>query len=82
MREGKRLRLVGYDYSTGGASRPTALVSRMVTAIKGFSNRDVGQKLWPASFYDHVIRDEGDYRVKWEYIAANPDRWAEDEYYC
>lgn len=40
-----------------------------------------GQKLWQTSFYDHVIRDEADYLTKWNYIAANPAKWAEDEYY-
>jgi len=63
------------------ASRPTELVPRMVAAIKRFSNQDAGQKLWQTSFYDHVIRDEADYLTKWNYIAANPAKWAEDEYY-
>lgn len=64
-----------------GASRPTALVSRMVAAIKRFSNRDMGMDLWQPSFYDHIIRDETDYLTKWNYIDANPARWTEDEYY-
>lgn len=71
----------GENRGAPGASRPTALVSRMVAAIKRFSNQDAGQKLWQSSFYDHVIRDENDYLTKWNYIAANPARWVEDEYY-
>ena len=64
-----------------GASRPTALVSRMVAAIKRFSNRDAGIDLWQPSFYDHIIRDQTDYLTKWNYIDTNPARWTEDEYY-
>ena len=95
MEQRKHPRLKGYDYSQGGAyfvtfctknrrcvlSRPTALVSRMVAAIKRFSNRDMEMDLWQPSFYDHIIRDETDYLTKWNYIETNPARWAEDEYY-
>lgn len=71
----------GETQGAPGASRPTALVSRMVAAIKRFSNRDAGMDLWQTSFYDHIIRDEADYLTKWNYINTNPARWAEDEYY-
>lgn len=65
-----------------GASRPTELVPRMATAVKRFSNRDAGQKLWQPSFCDRVVRNEGDCLTKWNDISATPARWAEDEYYA
>ena len=38
------------------------------------------QSIWQTSFYDHVIRDEADYLVKWNYIEENPIKWVSDEY--
>ena len=40
-----------------------------------------GRPLWQASYHDHIIRDEHDFQLHWEYIDNNPARWAEDEYY-
>ena len=37
-------------------------------------------QFWQRSYYDHVIRDENDYLIRWNYIDGNPSRWAEDEY--
>ena len=60
---------------------PYGLVPRIIAALKRFSNQDAGRNLWQRSFYDHVIRDDADYAVKYNYILDNPRRWAEDEYY-
>ena len=56
-----------------GSARPT--VSRVVSALKRFSNRDAGEAMWQASFYDHVVRGVGDYLTRWNYIDENPARW-------
>lgn len=37
--------------------------------------------LWQNKFYDHIIRDEGDYLTKAQYIENNPAKWIEDKYY-
>ncbi len=63
------------------SSRPTELVPRIIAVLKRFSNQDAGRNLWQRSFYDHIIRDDTDYAVKYNYILDNPRRWAEDEYY-
>ena len=63
------------------SSRPTELVPRIIAALKRFSNQDAGRNLWQRSFYDHIVRDENDYVIRYNYIADNPRRWAEDEYY-
>ena len=39
------------------------------------------KRVWPRSFYDHVIRDEDDYLRIAEYILENPVKWMEDRYY-
>ncbi len=62
-----------------GSSRPT--VSQVITAIKRFTNKETGLKLWQSSFYDHIIRDENDYFTRWNYIDTNPAKWVDDEYY-
>ena len=39
-------------------------------------------KVWQRSFHDHIIRDEQDYILIWEYIDNNPVKWEEDCFYC
>ena len=33
------------------------------------------QKIWQRSFYDHIIRNDWDYREIWQYIDNNPLKW-------
>ena len=33
------------------------------------------KKLWQKSYYDHVIRNEQDFKEIWEYIENNPMKW-------
>ena len=61
------------------ASAPT--VSDAIGALKRLVNRRLGHDIWQRSFHEHVIRNEQDYREIWEYIDANPVKWAEDRYY-
>lgn len=69
-----------------GASRMPratgAIVPSFVSSLKRFTSKNYPCKLWQTSYYDHIIRDEKDYNVRWEYIANNPSRWIEDDYYC
>lgn len=75
------------DSETAGASpRPT--VSEILCAYKSLTTRlynqkfnIAGNKVFQNSFYEHVIRDENDYLVKWQYIDENPRKWDDDEYY-
>lgn len=36
-------------------------------------------RLWQRNFYERVIRDDAELAATREYIAINPDNWAEDE---
>ena len=73
---------VAEEYGAPRSSRPTdALIPKIIAALKTMVNREVGRPIWQSSYYDHIIRDEADYLTKWDYIDANPARWAEDEYY-
>lgn len=48
--------------------------------LKRETTRRCGRSLWQRGYYDHVIRDEADYLIHWNYIETNPARWSEDEY--
>ena len=64
------------------ASAPTDTgVSNLIRSFKTLVSKELGRSIWQRSFYDHIIRDEQDYLVKAEYIATNPARWQEDEYF-
>lgn len=57
-------------------SRPThSLVSRTVSGFKRLCNKEIGENIWQASFYDHVIRNEKDYKTHFRYIEDNPTMW-------
>ena len=38
-------------------------------------------KIWQRSYYDHIIRNEQDYKEVWQYIDGNPAKWQDDELY-
>ena len=54
-------------------------VSRITQQFKGSVTKQVKKSIWQKGFYDHIIRDEYYYQVKWQYIDDNPIKWAEDE---
>ena len=53
-------------------------ISTKIRAWKSMITRSLGKNIWQRSFYDHVIRDEQDYRIRWKYIDDNPTKWAID----
>ena len=61
------------------SSRPT--ISRVIGALKRFTNKDADKDLWQTTFHDHIIRDEQDYLACWQYINDNPAKWTEDKYF-
>ncbi len=72
--------IIRLDYPSGRAMLvPT--VSRIIQQFKGYVSKLVGLPIWQKSYYDHIIRDEYDYFIKWQYIDDNPAKWADDELY-
>lgn len=71
------------DHGASGKPRPTtnAVIPKLISSIKRYTNKQAGFDLWQKSFHDHIIRDEEDYNSHWQYIDENPAKWAEDEYY-
>lgn len=46
--------------------------SKFVSLLKRYCNREYGENIFQASFNDHIIRGEADYKEIWEYINNNP----------
>ena len=60
-------------------------LSEIVRAFKSFSARRInqirntpGQPVWQRNDYEHILRNDDDYRLIHLYIQANPARWPED----
>ena len=71
-------------HAQGSSGTPTPTnetIPALISVLKRLTNRKTGEKLWQRSYYDHVIRNETDYREIWQYIDANPLRWTEDRFY-
>ena len=58
-----------------------AAISQKIRSWKILISKEIGESIWQRSFYDHVIRDEQDYLIRWKYIDDNPAQWASDEYF-
>ena len=57
-------------------SRPThSIISRTVSGFKRLCSKEIGKNIWQTSFYDHVIRNETDYKTHYRYIEDNPIMW-------
>ncbi|MBR6532861.1 MAG: transposase [Clostridia bacterium] len=57
---------------TGGHGDPPLQIQDVIGGFKSFTTHEFGKTLWQRSFYDHVIRNQNDYREIWEYIENNP----------
>lgn len=66
---------------TNGRTLCAPTISRIIKHLKEYVTKQLGEPIWQRSFYDHIIRDEQDYRNKYEYITDNPRRWMEDVYH-
>jgi len=60
------------------SSRPTT-ISQIIGVCKRLINKEIGENIFQTSFNDHIIRDENDYAIKWNYIENNPMKWLEQE---
>jgi putative transposase len=63
------LTLRGGSFISGVVRRAHSAFARMVRAESGPLER-----VWQRRFYDHVIRDENDWREKLAYMHTNPQR--------
>ncbi len=72
---------IGAENGSMWASTPTNTLSNHIRTFKTLVTKEIGECIWQRSFYDHVIRNEAEYRRIWQYIDDNPAGWAEDGYY-
>lgn len=56
-------------------------VSMIVKHLKEAVTKQVGYSVWQKSYYDHIIRNEKDYKEICKYIDSNPQKWALDKYF-
>lgn len=65
------------------SSPPTNTLSKFVSAFKKYTNKEFGNNIWQRGFHDHIIRDEQDYLILWQYVDENPRKWliGKDKYY-
>ena len=61
--------------------RANSACSQFVSTFKRFCNKEYGENIWQARFYDHIIRNREDYKEHMKYIYENPIRWYYDELY-
>ena len=67
-----------------GTPVPTVLnstVSKFVSTLKRFVNKEIGENIFQRSFYDRIIRSRDEYMEICNYIVLNPKNWEMDELY-
>ena len=72
------------EYTAGASPRPTLM--DVVRVYKSYTTRILnekaqtpGRKLFQASFYEHIIRNETAYLECWNYIEGNPGKWLDQK---
>lgn len=63
-------------------NRQTVPISIVINQLKGIVSKQIGHSIWQKLYYDHIIRNDAEYRKIWEYIENNPLKWKLDCYYC
>lgn len=62
----------------GSESEVNFPLSKILQSIKGFSAREINKlrgakgAIWLDESYDRIVRDDGEYLEKWNYIRDNP----------
>lgn len=57
------------------------MIPKFISLFKRYCNREIGYNIFQRSYYDHVIRNEKDYLIHYEYIETNPIKWETDDYF-
>lgn len=64
--------------ASGTAAPYNNEISKFISLIKRYCNKEYNENIWQRSYYDHIIRDKNDYQNIWEYIDTNVLRWQND----
>jgi len=65
----------------GGRANPAPTLGNIIAYFKYQTTKRVNlpHKLWQRNYYEHIIRNEDDFRRIAEYIQTNPLHWRRDE---
>lgn len=55
--------------------------NRYIEMVKEEILPPFNRRIWQKSFYDHIIRDDEDYEIHWNYIDRNPQKWILNEHF-
>ena len=69
------------DGTRRGASPTKAVIPQIVQSMKSMTTRKFGFDIWQRSYHERILRNEEEYRVRWQYTDNNPANWAEDDYF-
>ena len=58
-----------------------ANIPSLVRSWKTLVSKETGKSIWHRTYCDHIVRDERDFRIRAQYIADNPAKWRDDDYY-
>lgn len=61
----------------GGQLIAAPTVNTVVGQMKRWASKQAGISLWQKSYYEHVIRNDTDFKETYTYIEGNPSRWLE-----
>ena len=64
----------------GGRTQFAPTISQVIKQFKGSLTKQIGFSIWQKTFYDVIIRNDEEYKTKWNYIDENPAKWTEDTY--
>jgi REP element-mobilizing transposase RayT len=74
----------------GDAHNPSTLIPKslgsFITGFKSSVTRRARDELgigdiWQRNYFDHIVRNETDFKHIWEYIDNNPRKWSEGRFY-
>lgn len=76
------------DIAAVGTGNPSPTIGNVVGWLKYQITKQIndicgiaGQKIFQRSYHDHIIRNEKEFRMIWEYIDENPLNWQSDCFY-
>ena len=62
-------------------SRTNEKLPFLISTIKRLINKECKEKIWQRNYYEHVIRNEKEYKKIVKYIEDNPYKWEKDIYF-
>ena len=68
------MEIINHHGTSGSPSPTNAVIPRLISAFKRFTNKSAGFDMWQRSYHDHIIRNDDEYHAICQYIADNPIR--------